>query len=220
MLPLEHIVDKNFSQVGSHLFATHTGQNRRYLGRVTQVNPEKYTATVELIGMVGNDKKPIVLHQVRVGARNAGAGWGEFNLPWIGQQVEVKFEGGMTTTPGKATIGDRYYTDNATPPSHPLLQQAGHTRGNFASSPGGSFTFQHADGQVTTFQSQPHNVEGSKGNSRSTGVAKSALEGRMDKAAAKSAKVVVSMQAVAGIGKAIAATTKEIASLDLLKARS
>lgn len=207
---LDHSYDKNNAQVGGNLFHQHQSHAKAEEGFVVACDPKAYTVDVKLISLIGTGLQPHVLHNVRVGTERGGDGHGEHNLPWIGQMVKVEFQSGVGTSQTRAVITKRYYNGVHKPPSHPLLNDGGYMKGYFFQSEGGSFVFDHADGQTTKFHLKPQNVEGSKTNARATGVAKTAAENRMDKASAKMAKAGEQLKRVTDVGASVASLTKEL----------
>lgn len=213
MFNLDHLPDKNFSQVGSHITDQHTNQNKPRKGIVVAVTPSLYQCDVKMFDIVDNFGRPVVVKGVSVGTERGGDGWGEVNLPWIGQMVDIEFHSGISSSTSTAVIKKRYYTDAHKPPSHPLISDRQHMKGYFYQSPGGSFSFEHADGQTTRFQMKPSNGEGAKANDRATGVATSAVESRMDKSAASAAAAAEAFQRVGDEGVMIGEAVSKLTAL-------
>jgi len=183
---LEHIRDPNFMHVGDNTITKHASHTPRQIGYILNVNPVDYTADVQLSGINGNNGQAMVLRNIKVSVTDGGSGWGKHNLPHIGQLVEVTFENGLVTNYTKATIGNRFYTAAQKVPFHPmLLEDRAYHKSQFEMAEGGSFKFKCHDGSITEFKAKPHTAEGSKTNARSTGVAQTASEARMDKSHAQ-----------------------------------
>lgn len=203
--------DPNASQGIGTLWQRHTEGPTCYRALVIRTNRYSHTIDVRLLSAVDNRGKPLEFHHIRVGVEYGGNGWGEFNLPHVGQEVELKFENGITTTPQKATITKRFYNNQFKPPSHDLLNKDdGYEQSYWRSTPGGSFSMLMADGSTNTYNIKPASFEGAQDKKRVTGVpqtqtevlANRALKGVED-AQKKLTKVKSTAQTIARLGKKV-----------------
>ncbi len=127
---LSHPRDPNGSIVVAHAYDKHTASPNHLRAIVVGTDPLAYTCDVVLTTIRTNMGGPIIWRNVRVGGNYVGKGWGEHNLPWIGQEVELIAEHGITTNPAKAVIGRRFYNNVHKPPQHPLLSDQNYQKGH------------------------------------------------------------------------------------------
>jgi hypothetical protein len=181
---------------------------------ITATDPINHTVDVKLLSIRGSDNLPMILYNIKVAIDRGGGGWGEHNLPWIGQQVEVVFESGNSLISTRCFVGRRFYTTSHKPPSHPIFtKDSSYQKGHFEMAEGGSYHFKKTDGTVTSFNAAPHSVEGSKTNARATGTAKTSSEALMDKSQEKTALAKQQLDAVASSTSNLTDLTRQQAQL-------
>jgi hypothetical protein len=215
---LSHLRDPNNYSTGSHAINVQTSTPLVQLGIVVANDPVNHTADVQLLSIRANGGLPVILRNLRVSIDSGGDGWGHHNLPWIGQQVEVIFENGISFSSAKAYVGRRFYTTSHRPPSHPIfLSSSNYQKGKFKQAEGGSYTFEKSDGSVTTFGATTQSKEGSKTNQRATGVAKTNTETLMDNSQTKTAVAKQQTELLKTSTANMALTTKQIAQVQTLQ---
>lgn len=211
---LSHTRDPNSYSTSNHAWEKQTSTPTVQIGMITATDPINHTVDVKLLSIRGSDNLPMILYNIKVAIDRGGGGWGEHNLPWIGQQVEVVFESGNSLISTRCFVGRRFYTTSHKPPAHPIFtKDSSYQKGHFEMAEGGSYHFKKTDGTVTSFNAAPHSVEGSKTNARATGTAKTSSEALMDKSQEKTALAKQQLDAVASSTANVTDLAKQKAEL-------